>query len=185
LHRAYAKYYAVARRARGFFEAEGIQLPFKGDGPEADAIYGDLTVAEIEAMTQKVNDIYLKIRWECNAQFYVEQKRHGKFNLKTQIMARKTKVETRAREHHSTARRPGNTTLNSGGSSGDDDGGGSDSSDDPDLPGPGARAYILSSFVIFHSTRNKLRHLNRRVSRRCWRMSRNACGTQLEGRREA
>jgi hypothetical protein len=64
-----------------------------------------------------------------------------------------------------------------GGSGSDDDGSG-----DSDLPGPGARAYHLHPLTS-HSKGNKLRYLNRHLSRRCWRVSQNTCGTQREGGR--
>jgi hypothetical protein len=77
------------------------------------------------------------------------------------------------------SRKTGRRT-DSGGSSDDDEG--SDSSGDSDPPGPGARAYH-PFLVTPHPKENKPKYFDRRVSRRCWRVSRNTCGTQREGGR--
>jgi hypothetical protein len=71
------------------------------------------------------------------------------------------------------ARKTGN--QDSGGSSSDDDVD-SDSSDS-DPPGPGARAYSHSSSIASHS-KEKLRYLNWRVSRYCWRLPWSKCGVR-------
>ena len=183
-YQAYVDYYKAASRARGFFAVEGISLPFKGNGPEADAIHGDLTVIEIEAMTQSVNDTYSRIRRECDARFEAfeaKQKRQEHFSQKSQMAARHVRTAIRAREHHVTQHTQGDSIAKTENGGGSNNNSGDPDSSDPDPPRPGVRAHCPSS-VTFHPKGNKHRYLNRRLSRRSWRVSRNTYGTQRKGR---
>ncbi|MDR0617015.1 MAG: hypothetical protein LBG29_09430, partial [Synergistaceae bacterium] len=148
-YQAFQAYYRAARRAKGFFEAEGMELPFKGDGPENDAIHSSLTVAEIEVMTRSANDTYARIRRECDARFEAEKRSKCRTQLSQRVRTPKAwaaKCMPRTRECRTSARTHAGGTggASSGDSSGD---GGSDSSDDPEPPRPRARAQSPHSLT--------------------------------------
>jgi hypothetical protein len=134
------EYHRWARRARGFFAAASILLPYIGESPEEDVKKEHFTVNDWHALTALVRKQYLSLLRE----FCLIRRSNREQSRTIFYRARRLFVRTNARAHR---RAPRSTFSQSdgGGSGGssDDDDGNSDSSGDPDLPGPGTRANHL------------------------------------------